>query len=670
VIVFDAATDYTATMSREKIEARKAKKAKQKQITKEDRIFRPIWLILALVLSLVSYTNIYDNDYLNYDDDIYVTENPPLRNLDFGALYGETYQNQYSPLAMTIVGMEFKANDSLGFIRFMSVLFHLACVAMVFFTFRLLFTDDIQAGLLALLFGVHPLQVESVAWLAASFKIGSFAFFFLLAMWAYLRYKQTNKQSFQVLTFVSFLASCMCKEQAVVFPMVLIALDYFKGENILKLKTWLSKAPYFALSIIFGIITLRSTQGDEVLQKVYEFGIGERFMFACYGVGMYVIKSIVPYSLSMFYTYPVKEHIPGYFYLFPILVLGIVGLAVWAYKRDQRWLFFGIAFFLINVVLAALTAVMSVRDVIMADRYVYLPLLGVFFIVIHLVWKLKERGQSYAPYTLVVLALIYAGMSFSRVDVFQNTITLFSDVIEKESFEDRLNPYLALPFNNRGIVYKRTGQLDLAMADYESAIAADEGYASGYLNRGNVRFDAAMRTQQQEGKAAEAKKLMDLAKADYDKTLTLEKNPRAYSARGAIFASRKQYAEAIADLSSAIEGDKYFVDAYSNRALTYLEMGEFDKAIADCDHIVSVSPNRAPMYELRGHIKNQNKDFAGAVLDFNTAISLDANQAGYYFNRAFAKSRMQDFAGAKIDAQKAKSMGYPVETAFMNSLNR
>ncbi|NNC82412.1 MAG: tetratricopeptide repeat protein [Flavobacteriales bacterium] len=641
-------------MGREKHLKRKAAKKKKKSEALSAFQSRPLWLILPLIATLIAFQGIYDNEYINYDDDVYVTENVPLRTMDVETLFSEEYMNQYSPLAMTLMGQVFRISDGdPTAVRTYSVLIHVLCVLMVFVVFRQLFRDDYAAAALALLFGVHPMQVESVAWLAASMKIGSYTLFFLVSMWAYIRFKQTGKSKFYVLTFIAFLASCLCKEQAVVLPVVLVALDYLQGQSLFEKKTWFNKLPLLLISVIFGVVTLQASGGDELAQKIYEFSFADRVVFASYSIGMYVVKLFVPIDLSFFYTYPVKGEVPAYFYLFPFLVIGLL-FGLWkAYLREKRWLVFGILFFLVNVALTTMTAIMSVRDVIMADRYVYLAALGVFFCFIQFTLNRAEK-QSWLKYLPLILAVPFLMSSISRVESFQDSVTVFSDVIEKGQYEDRLNPYLALPYNNRGIAYKRAGQRDIALKDYEQAIASNPSYPNAHLNKGNLYFDAG---QDEEALAA------------YDKVLSLQSdNAKALSARGAIYAKKKQYDKAIEDLSKAIKIDRYFLDAYSNRALTYLDMLQLDKAIADVSTIIGFAPDRDDMYEFRGYLYSQQSSYKQAHADFSQAIRLNPQKSNYYYNRAIANRGLGDKAAARQDADKARSLGYTVPQEFYDSI--
>jgi len=164
--------------SKDKKKLKKAKKNKQAVAAKSS--FPWIYLMVAIIAGLVVYATIYSNEYLNYDDDLYVHENPLIRNMEFGDLFAGPYASQYSPMAMSIMSIQYWLSDSIGFIRFGSLLVHLLNVLFVFLIFKNLTKEDWMAGVIALLWAVHPMQVESVAWLAAAMKIGTYTLAFYL----------------------------------------------------------------------------------------------------------------------------------------------------------------------------------------------------------------------------------------------------------------------------------------------------------------------------------------------------------------------------------------------------------------------------------------------------------------------------------------------------------
>ena len=626
-----------------KKELSKKKLAKAKQQEAATKGSFP-WLAIALVGTLIAYAMVFGNDFVNYDDDIYITENPLIQNLEIGNLFSKFYFSQYSPLAMTIMGIEFKIfGNNPAAIHGLSLLFHLINVALVFLIFKNLSKEVAIAGIIALFFGVHPVQVESVAWLSGSMKIGTYAMFFFLSIWFYLKSLEEGQGGKKILAIVFMLLACLCKEQAVVLPVVLMAIDYFKGRAVFSAKVIGEKIPFFVLAIFFGVLTLMATASGAGENEVIpvNWSLGERLLFAFHASAMYIVKLLLPFDLSAYYTYPRQGEIPAYFYGTPLLIVASLVLMFRAFKKDMKWLAFGLLFFLINIALSGLVSIMSVRDVIMADRYIYVAGIGVFFLLSHLLFNLKDRIPFHPQFGLLALGLGFIVLTFVRVGKWKDSVSIFSDVIEKESYSDgKANPYLALPYNNRGVELKnKYKKPQEGLRDFESAIKSNAAYASGYLNRGNMFFNA-----NEDEKAIQ----------DYNKVLELEPtNDKALSARGAIYGKRGQFDLALKDLSAAIKKDEYFLDAYSNRALVLMYQNKHGEAIKDLDTYLRLKPNTASIHDLRGVCYATIGNLDKAIQDYSTAIRLEPNQKAYYTNRSKAYRAQGKNAEANADAQKA-----------------
>jgi len=628
-------------------------KSKDKKKSKKKLAAKPVannstqwaYLFVALVAGCAVYFSLFGNEYLNYDDDLYVHENSLIRNMEIGTLFSGPYASQYSPMAMTLMAVQYKISDSVGFIRFGSLLVHLLNVLLIFLVFRKLTKQEWMAGVIALLWAVHPMQVESVAWLAAAMKIGSYTLFYLTAIWFYLRYLDDTKQKqFLIFSILTMLVSALCKEQAVALPLTLMAIDYLRKRKVFSPAVLAEKVPYFVISIILGLVTLSATagalDGEVMADGGNQFNFFERFFLALHTLTAYVQRTIAPINLSFFYTYPLKGSIPPQVYLNAVLTLALLATTAWAWMKDKRWIAFGLFFYFINVFFPTLTSLMSVRDVLMADRYMYVPIAGLFFIFVYGLHTLKSKLPFPPQYIGYGLALVFGVMGMMRVQVFENSETLFTDVINKESYsKPPLNPHLALAFNNRGIYKKRQGDVKGALADYEMAIRSNAAYPNGYLGRGNIYFDAGQD---------------DKALVDYNKVAELDpKRGHNYSARGAVYAKKGQYDLALKDLSKAIQFEPYLSAAYSNRALVYLNNGNPDLAITDINSFLRIEPNTADMIELRGVCYMRMGKPQEAVKDISEAIRLAPNKPSFYTNRASAYDQLGMAAEAQADRQRA-----------------
>jgi protein O-mannosyl-transferase len=622
----------------------------------------PLYILAGILLAVfLSFRPVLKSEFLNYDDDIYITENPYIQNLDkdkLKALFSDYYFNQYSPVAMVIMAAQVKAfgNDPAA-LKLIGVLLHLANTLLVFLLVRLLFQRNDYALIAAAFFGLHPMQVESVAWLTASMKIGTYTFFSLAALIAYMQYLKRYNMGYLLAALGLFVLSCFSKEQAIALSVTLLAIDYLKDRTLWSRRVILEKIPFLLVSLIFGVVTL-SVKGDMQSVEMAEYYTAfDRLIFSAYALSSYAGKLLLPMQLSAFYTYPVKSAIPWFYFLSPVLVAAVGFALYYAWKKEKRTVVFGILFFLFNIFLTILSQIMAVRDVIMADRYVYVPVIGFALLVAwsaNVLIKNKPGLRTAVWAGLAGYLLLLAVMTWQRAQVWQSSFTVFSDAIEKGTSEkNKVNPFLALAYNNRGIARKNSGDLQGAMADYEQAIAVNANFHRAWLNRANIRFNA--------GQYA-------AAIPDYDKTLELDPGQaKAYSNRGAAYAALNQIDKALPDLDKAIELEPNFTDARSNRALVHYNAGQFEKALADLDRFLQVKPADADIINFKGLALQRLNRMEEAEREFTRSIQLEPKGA-FYHNRSLLYNQLGRKAQALEDALKAKSLGANVPQSYLDGL--
>lgn len=299
----------------------------------------------------------------------------------------------------------------------------------------------------ALLFAIHPMQVEAVAWISAS-KVVLYSFFYLLGMWFYLFYRQSGKRGWLVIVFLCFVASLLSKEQAVVFVLTLLLIDWAvsgkeKHRFLLSKTMWLEKIPFMIVALSFGCFTF-SIQGSPGIGGSYP--LGHRLLFTNYSFWEYLIKLTVPQNFSFFYFFPMDpgHTIPFRFWLYP-LASGVLCwvLIEYRYKINSIVLFGGL-FFLINIVLV-LHVLPAPRATIISDRYVYLSSIGFFLMSIYGIFhlfkqlirynKMGKIGITIVSVAYLTLLLIYTS---NRIKVWENMNTLNDDVeniIEKNIYK-------------------------------------------------------------------------------------------------------------------------------------------------------------------------------------------------------------------------------------------
>ena len=521
-------------------------------------------LILVLVTSAI-YMKSLNNRFTCWDDQLYVVDNTDIRTLHGDSVYYTlkktftTYSvGNYHPLTMLSYCLEydlFKLRSKPYHVT--NFVLHTLNVLLVFVFIWLLAKRHWIAFITALLFAVHPMHVESVAWISER-KDVLYAFFFLSALCTYLLYlqKEEKKKVFYWLTFLLFTFSCFSKGMAICFPFVLFAIDLFLSRGITR-KTFVEKIPFLILSIIFGYIAIQAQKALGALDNIPSTSFIEKLLLACYELMMYGWKFIFPIHLSMFYNYPIKINgwYPSAIYISPFILILFAGL-IYKYQKNNKEVLFGLAFFVINIFIVL--KVVPVGNAIMADRYSYMSYIGLFFILGYFINKIADlpstQQKQLKNFVVIVFSLysiVCCYLSFQRTKIWKNSINLFTDAIEKQEGS-------AFTFTYRGISYFYDQQYSNALNDFNQAIKLDSNYAEAYRSRGSFYYIM------QNNNAA----LMD-----YNKVLKLDPHQlECLIKRAEIFLTLKQYNNAIADYTTIIQLNPTYAAAYYFRGEAYFNL--------------------------------------------------------------------------------------------------
>ena len=389
------------------------------------------FLILCAVCLLTYYPSLDNHFQQEWDDQWMLLENPFLFYPTWEAIgrsFFTFYHNQYSPLnQLYYLGIYHIAGFNPFAFHLGSVLVHMVNVILVFILIRRVMTVvniNWRSGitlyvpfLTALIFAIHPLQVESVAWISAS-KVIIYTTFTLLGILSYIGYKNHKRYLFLGMTFICYVASLMVKEQAVIFPLNILLIDFLYrayGKGSLRLSVWIEKIPFFLLAFGYWYWSAQNQVG--ILDPANMYPWYDRIVFAGYSLLMYVFRFFVPVNLSHFYAYPMVsgETMPLYYYGYLILGLMFV-IYLYDLYQSRKWIpFFSLAFFVINILLV-LHIIPVPRGNITADRYMYLSIVGLSSWTVwqgnswYVHWKSKNRaGQRIISQLIPLLILIYIG---------------------------------------------------------------------------------------------------------------------------------------------------------------------------------------------------------------------------------------------------------------------
>ena len=220
-----------------------------------------VLLAVVLILTLIVFSNSFKNNFLvNWDDDGYILNNPTIQHLDKGSIheiFTSFHMGNYHPLTTLTYALEYKffKLDPLPY-HWLNLIFHLCNVVLVFLFIKLLSKKNLAAVITAVLFAVHPMHVESVAWIS-ELKDVLYTFFFLLSLLFYMQFAKKKNPAVYILSLLMFVLSLLSKSAAVVLPVLLFLIDYFQSHKQ-NVKSVLLKVPFFILALIFGIIALKS----------------------------------------------------------------------------------------------------------------------------------------------------------------------------------------------------------------------------------------------------------------------------------------------------------------------------------------------------------------------------------------------------------------------------
>lgn len=626
-------------------------------------ISRPwIWLGAILVVGFLIYTPILNGQFLHYDDDLYIKLNPLIQTLsleNIGKLFTTFVGNQYSPVAMTIMAIEvaiFGMNAAP--LKFISILLHLGNGVAVYYFVKILFKRLDLALIIAGIFTVHAMNVESVAWLTASMKISTFSLFQLLSLISYTQFVDKRKRKHFYLAMLWFVLSGLCKEQGVVLPVLLLGIDYVRDRALNSKDIWLEKLPFFVLALIISGATLMVADDQQGGNQVFPYSVAMAGVFATYAIIAYFSKLTFPFELSTVYGFPEIDKVPGWYYITPILFIAIVGIAYWAWKKEKKILLFGLFFFFVNVSLSLVAQVLSVRPIIIANRYMYLPMVGYFIFLVPLIMGYLEGRKLNRTFIFGGFALygiMLAILAYPRARVWYDDFTFMSDAVEKAERWGRENsPIMSFVYTNLGVAYKDRGDNEQARILYRKALKCNPRYEQAYANLANAQMLA--------GELADAEK-------NYDMSLSINpENEKALSGRGAVYAQTRRYDLALSDLNKAIEIDPNHKDAYSNRFLTYYQMQRYQDALADIDKLLEFDPSDASAHHDKGvtlSILGRKQD---ALVAYTEAIRLAPQNGGYLFSRANLNRDLGNRRQAYEDAIRAQQLGYNVDPGFIQSV--
>ena len=644
----------------------------------------PRWLGAAIFLVVLAvYLPAVRHEFIDYDDNGYVYDNDWVR-------HGLTWSNldrafhtadlaYWHPLTWIshLCDVELYGLNPGGH-HLTSILIHAFNTLLVFVVFRRMTGATWRSWLVAALFGLHPFHVESVAWVAERKDVLS-TLWWLVALWCYARWTEETKAGrpqawrFYGLALAAFAAGLMSKPMVVTFPCVLLLFDFWPFGWLERggFRLLLEKLPFFALSAGSAVWTVRAQADLATVAPLTDYPLAGRLANAVYSYAMYSGKGFWPANLAVFYPYP--DHLPATAVAVAGVVLAVISVAAVVGWRKLPYLLTGWLFFLGTLV--PVIGFVQVGAQGMADRYSYVPLLGIFMALIWGAAELCGRFAIRPAVTATVVAVTLIALTLGTVRqlrFWQNSETLFRHVLA-------VSPDNWVARQCLGYYYaQRPADLDQAIAEYRAMVQLVPGYAPAHFSLG------ATLARRPEGR--------EEAAAEYAKALLI--NPRFPSAAASLgrilrtFPGRE--ADAVAALAEAVKltpadadlredladllaampdrqadaAEAYravlklrpdWVEVHSNLGLVLAALpGRLPEAVAEYETVVRAKPQYAGA---RNNLANALGQLPGrsaeALAEYEAAIRLEPRNFEFRFNYALLLSRLpgrQDAAVAQFEA--------------------
>ncbi|MEO5802757.1 MAG: tetratricopeptide repeat protein [Verrucomicrobiota bacterium] len=644
--------------------------------TNNAKTFPSKWVIcLVLVFSIFAlFYQVVDYDFVNYDDSGYVGDNVHVQNglTRDGIIWAFTtgHMSNWHPLTWLshMLDMEIFGPKP-GAQHFTNILFHALNSLLVFLVFEKMTGALWRSGFAAALFALHPLHVESVAWISERKDLLS-TFFWMLTIWAYVVYAENKlrkknraantkfPRSFYFLSLLFFTLGLMSKPMVVTLPFVLLLLDIWplqrlqlpqeKGRINLDWRglsrLFAEKLPFFTLTIGASIVTFIVQKKGGAVSSLAGLSMISRIENSVISYVRYIGKTFWPNDLSILYPHP------GSWPLGPVIaaslfLLGVSALAIWL-ARSRAYFLVGWFWFLGTLV--PVIGLVQVGMQSIADRYTYIPLIGLFGA---LTWGAADVFSRWNfPKVALgmgagIILFCCAALTKTQVGYWRDSETLFGHAIKvtKKNF---------IAYNNLGFFYSHKERYNEAIESYRKSLEIEPRFEDAHNNLGYAlaklgnhqeaiaHYNVALKLKPELVEAhnnlgnslAEIGKV-DEAIAHYE--IVLAKNPRhadALNNFGVALAMKGKLNEAIEHFKKSLAAKPNYASAHSNLGNAYAVQGKFDEAMVNYLACLKIKPDDSQAHNNLANVLTQKNRTGEAMEHYLTSLKLNQKNPEAHFN--------------------------------------
>jgi tetratricopeptide (TPR) repeat protein len=662
---------------------------------------------VILVVSFFVYSSALNHEFIKWDDDKQITDNPYVKTINGqNAVYNLLFE-RFTFIPLTIYSLVYSIHGADPFpFHLMNILFHLLNIVLVYFLAKKIVQSIPAALFIAMLFALHPMRVESVAWIS-ELKDLLFTFFTLISYLVYIKYLQKDrKMIFLIPAFLFMVLASFSKIQGLLIAPTLLLFDIYYDRKIsfsavlekivmfvvlifiFRLSFWQIFVPFLFLVFIYkkwivnkiripkkivtsGIFTLcigvvlfviyfvnNNTidfwTGEPDKRNV--FSLFERMFLAGYALFFYLAGFVFPFNLNAVHPYPqrlVSGALSAEYYFSSLVLMVVLILSVYLIMKRKsipKILFFGWFFFIVNISMVLHFIPIEGR-LVAADRYSYLAYLGLFVITGYFLQRFVLQNQkikSLFIYVFSALTLLFSITTYSRTTVWKSTLTLFEDVLRK-------NPNIPFAYLNLGGIYLNNRLPENALVYFNKSIKLDSLDPSAYFNRALAYYFSGN---------------SDSALNDFNKVIVLSKAKSdialVYTNMGEIYHKSGKDSLALFYYKKSLETDSSIAASHNNIGMFYFKANDLKKA-SDCfNRAVELDPDYADAWNNKGWVLVMQGELPEAMKCLDRSLLLNPDYAMAYNNRGYLKFKAKDLKGSMVDYNKALKLDSTLVEAYLN----
>jgi tetratricopeptide (TPR) repeat protein len=611
--------------------------------------YQLLYLLLPIFLGFLAFYNLKDVPLANFEDPLYIISNKFLKTVsdeNISALFNLSFGVSYRPLTFFTYFFNYDAQGafSVQAIHNTNLWLHLLNVGLVAWLVYLLTSQIGVSTVTALLFAIHPTKVEAVALgMARNETLG--AFFLLTALIAYLYYKQYSQQKWLLaLLFGALFGALFSSLTALVFPLVVLLIDKWKGQKTNSTILLVSVLACLGVGVLAGSITGFTLPNYEFAP---DYNLFERIVLGFYTLAFYVFQFLLPAFLAPMYAYPTELTVLHYVGL--LVGIGVLLLPVWLWRKQPQ-LALALTWFLVFTLPIANFYPLGGKY-FAADRQLYLPSLGLALLLVYGVHQwlhTNKKMQWLAPTLAAVVAIAYAYQTYNYLKKWEDHVELWNCSINLDA-----NNYHAYALRSEAFC----GKANRTHNDFEKI-------KNEYLRQGMLSAIKAIELQPKDvanyyQKLQVHKILHDYPGSDtlLTKIISMQKDNWHARYERAEIRKRFDFDEGIKEFSIVIKEKPDFSPPYEQRGVLYYAQKKYPEALADFEKLVQLVPNYDNAYLRRGSLYHALDRVDEALIDYNKALQLNQYNKEAYYNRALLMMKMGNQQQACRDIDMALQLG-------------